>query len=251
MMRLAKIILLTLPLALLPAAVKAAEFTDKQRAELGEIIREYLLKNPEVLLEVSRELEKRQQLAEEQQREQTMNLRAAEIFRSEADLVAGNPEGSVTMVEFFDYNCPWCKKSMPEVLALIEADDDVRFVMKEFPIFGEDSEYAARAALASRAQGKYWQFHQALLSHEGKLDKAGVDAIAVEQGLDLTKLKADMESPEIYAIVTRNQDLARDLGITGTPAFIVDKKVIPGYVQLNRLLAAVQEVRDGGGCQIC
>ena len=126
----------------------------------------------------------------------------ADAFSARADdLVAGNPKGDVTMVEFFDYNCGWCKKGLPEVLSLIETDKNLRLVMKEFPIFGGDSDYAAQAALASKQQGKYWEFHVALLGHEGKMTRESVDEIATAQGLDLEKLKADMKSPEIAEII--------------------------------------------------
>jgi protein-disulfide isomerase len=236
---------------LLPQAASAGEFTGKQRDEIGTIVREYLLQNPDVLVEVSRELERRQQLADEAQRKQALAANAAEIFRSERDLVAGNPQGSITMVEFFDYNCAWCKKSVAEVLKLLETDKDLRLVLKEFPIFGEDSEYAARAALASRVQGKYWPFHLAMLQHEGKVTKVAVDEIAAAQGLDMARLKADMDAPAIADTINRNQELARTLAISGTPAFVVDVKVIPGYLPHDGLLAAVKEVRDAGGCSIC
>lgn len=236
---------------LLPQAALAGEFTDKQREEIGTIVREYLLQNPDVLMEVSQELERRQQLAEAEQRKAALTTNAAEIFRSEADLVAGNPQGSVTMVEFFDYNCAWCKKGVPEVLKLLETDKDLRFVLKEFPIFGEDSEYAARAALASQAQGKYWPFHLAMLRHEGKVTKETVDEIAAAQGLDMAKLKADMDTPAIADTIARNQALARTLAINGTPAFVIDATVIPGYLPHDGLLAAVKQVREAGGCSIC
>jgi protein-disulfide isomerase len=236
---------------LLPQAAAAGEFTDKQREEIGTIVREYLLQNPDVLMEVSQELERRRQLAEEEQRKQALTANAAEIFRSQADLVAGNPQGSVTMVEFFDYNCAWCKKGVAEVLKLIDTDKDLRFVLKEFPIFGEDSEYAARAGLASQAQGKYWPFHLAMLQHEGKVSKEAVDEIAAAQGLDMARLRADMDAPAIADTIVRNQALARTLAINGTPAFVVDTKVIPGYLPHDGLLAAVKEVRDAGGCSIC
>lgn len=235
----------------LTPAVHAAEFDDKQRAEIGEIVREYLLKNPEILIEVSQELEKRKQAAEDSQRQTAITENAKLLFRSGNDLVAGNPDGDVTMVEFFDYNCAWCKKGLPEVLGLIDADKNLRLVMKEYPIFGEESEYAARAALASKAQGKYWQFHLAMLQHEGKINKAAVDRIAEETGLDLEKLKADMKSEKIAGIIDANQQLANDLAISGTPAFIIDKKVIPGYLPQDQLAATIQEVRDSGGCTVC
>ena len=142
-----------------PAVAGTQSFDDARRKEIGEIVRQYLLDNPEVLLEASKELEKRQQTAEEEKRSGALASNAKELFRSSDDLVAGNPNGDITMVEFFDYNCSWCKKGLPEVLSLVESDKSLRLVMKEFPIFGGDSDYAAMAALASKSQGKYWEFH--------------------------------------------------------------------------------------------
>ncbi|MBC8038009.1 MAG: DsbA family protein [Rhizobiales bacterium] len=234
-----------------PATAMADEFDAKQRDEIGAIVRDYLLKNPEILIEMSKELEKRQQVAEDQQREIVVSEKAAELFHSKSDFVAGNPKGDVTMVEFFDYNCSWCKRGMPEVVNLIEGDKNLRIVLKEFPIFGEDSEYAAHAALASNKQGKYWQFHLAMLGHEGKLAKTDVDAIATAQGLDLALLKKDMESPEIAETIGRNQKLAQDLAINATPAFVIDRKVIVSYLPKEALAAAIKEIRDAGGCTVC
>jgi protein-disulfide isomerase len=237
--------------ALVPAIAWAGDFNDSQKAEIGQIVHDYLIAHPEVLIEVSKELEKKQQDAEEKQRLSAVSDNADEIFRSKIDLVAGNAKGDVTMVEFFDYNCAWCKKGLPEVLQLMKDDGKLRVVMKEFPIFGEDSEYAARAALASRKQDKYWPFHLAMLGHEGKITKASVDQIAQDQGLDLDQLKKDMEAPEVVAAITRNQALASKLAISGTPAFIIDNKVIPGYLPEEGLAASIKEVRDAGGCTVC
>lgn len=236
---------------LLPGVALAGEFTDKQRDEIGSIVREYLLLHPEVLTEASQELERRQQLADEEKRKEVITANATQIFRSKADLVAGNPQGSVTMVEFFDYNCAWCKKGVSEVLKLLETDKDLRLVLKEFPIFGEDSEYAARAALASQAQGKYWPFHLAMLQHEGKVTKQAVDEIAATQDLDMARLKADMDAAAIADIIASNQALAQTLTISGTPAFVIGTNLIPGYLPHDELQAAVQEVRKTGACAIC
>jgi protein-disulfide isomerase len=246
-------ILLVASLLVLPAGAALAEdsFTDKQRVEIGQIVRQYLLDNPELLLEVSKELETRQQAAEDKKRDEALVANAKDLFQSEDDLVAGNPEGDVTMVEFFDYNCGWCKKGLPEVLSLVEKDKNLRIVMKEFPIFGGDSDYAAMAALASKSQGKYWEFHVAMLGHEGKITREAVDEIAKAQGLDLDKLKADMESPRIKEALARNQALAQSLNITGTPAFVIDKRVVPGYLPADGLMAAINEVRASGGCKLC
>jgi protein-disulfide isomerase len=236
---------------LVPPLALADGFDAKQRDEIGTIVRDYLLKNPEILLEVSKELENRQQVAEDQQRRSAVSSNASELFHSKGDLVAGNANGDVTMVEFFDYNCAWCKRGLPEVLGLIKADANLRLVMKEFPIFGEASEYAARAALASRKQGKYWQFHLAMLGHQGKLAKEDVDNIAVSQGLNLAALKKEMQLPEIAQIIDRNQKLAQAMAINGTPAFIIDRKVIPGYLPKEGLAEAIKQVRDTGGCTVC
>ena len=244
-------LLLASALLLWPAVAQADSFDDSQRQEIGQIVRQYLLDNPELLLEVSRELELRQQAEENKKREAALAKHADELFRSPEDLVAGNPDGDVTMVEFFDYNCAWCKKGLPEVMSLIDTDKNLRLVMKEFPIFGGDSDYAAMAALASKKQGKYWQFHLAMLGHEGRITARDVDEIAKDQGLDVTQMKADMKSPEIAKIIKRNQRLAGLLSINGTPAFIIDQTVVPGYLPKDGLMAAIGEVRSSGGCKLC
>jgi protein-disulfide isomerase len=238
-------------LPLLITGANAGSFNDDQRKEIGDIVRDYLLENPEILIEVSKKLEDQQQEAESKKRSSALADYADDIFRMEGDFVAGNPDGDVTMVEFFDYNCGWCKKGLPEVLSLVEEDKSLRLVLKEFPIFGGDSDYAAMAALAARNQGKYWELHVALLGHEGKVTSATVDEIAKAQGLDIDKLKADMKSPEVAAIIQRNQQLAQSLSINGTPAFIIDTQVVPGYLPKAGLLASVNKVRESGGCTLC
>ncbi len=238
-------------LTVISGTALAAEFSDAQKDEIGTIVRDYLLAHPEVLSEVSKKLEAQQREAEDQRRLAGVKDNATEIFHQDGDLVGGNPQGDVTMVEFFDYNCGWCKKGLPEVLSLINGDQKLRLVMKEFPIFGGDSDYAAKAALASRKQGKYWQFHVALLSQEGKVTKEVVDQVAKDQGLDVAQLKKDMEDPEVIATIARNQELASKLALTGTPAFVIDSKVVPGYLPADGLAATIKEVRATGGCTVC
>ena len=135
--------------------------------------------------------------------------------------------------------------------ALVEKDKNVRVVMKEFPIFGEGSEYAARAALASVKQGKYWKFHQALFASESKVTAEVTDQIAAEVGLDVAKMKKDMQDPAIAENIQKTQILAQTMLITGTPAFIVDDQVFPGYTQLDGLEASLATVRAAGGCKVC
>jgi protein-disulfide isomerase len=238
-------------LALAPAALAEGSFNDGQKKEIGEIVREYLLENPDVLLEVSRALEAKQQQQEQEQRASVLQSNADLIFRSPADFVAGNPKGDVTMVEFFDYNCGWCKKGFPEVVNLMEKDKNLRVVLKEFPIFGGDSDYAAMAALAAKKQNKYWELHQAMLSHEGKVTKESVDEIAAKLGIDVAKLKEDMKDPAIDKELADTRALAQQLAINGTPAFIIDDKVSPGYLPADGLTAMIEEVRAAGGCKLC
>lgn len=236
---------------LVPQVAWAAEFNDDQRSELGSIIHDYLLSNPEVLRDAFQELERREQVAEGDRLQSTIRENAANLFRSDADLVAGNPDGSITMVEYFDYNCGYCKRAMPDVLKLIDEDKDLRIVMKEFPILGPGSMFAARAALASRKQGKYWEFHLALLGQRGQADEKSVMRAAAKIGLDVNRLKMDMESEDIGNTIRGNMSVAQALGINGTPAFIVDDSIFPGAVGYETLAGAVNQVRQGGGCKIC
>jgi protein-disulfide isomerase len=232
-------------------AAHAAEFNDAQRKEMESIVRDYLLANPQILQEMNQTLEQQQKQAEDEQRKGGLTKNATAIFHDKTDFVAGNPNGKVTMVEFFDYNCGWCKKGFPEVLAMLEADKDLRFVLKEFPIFGDDSEYAAKAAIASIKQGKYWDLHVALFQHEGKIAKDSVDEIAAGLGLNMEQLKKDMDDPATAEILLRNRNLAQALAIGGTPAFIIDDRLVPGYLPKDELASAVNDVRTKGGCTLC
>jgi protein-disulfide isomerase len=226
----------------------AAGLTAEQKAETEQIIRDYLMNNPEILEDMSKVLAERQKVAQSAQMKNFLAENAASVFRQPGDLVLGNPQAKVAMVEFFDYNCGWCKKGLPEVLSLLEGDKDLRLVMKEFPIFGEDSEYAARAVIASAQQGKAREMHLALLGFEGKVNKAAVDEVAKAQGLDFGRLSKDMAAPETDAMLTRNHQLAQSLAINGTPAFIIGDQLVPGYLPKDDLAAAVDGVRKSGAC---
>jgi len=234
-----------------PVAMADQSFNDAQKKEIGEIVRQYLLDNPEVLLDVSKALEAKQQQQEQEQRTGVLQSKAKDIFQNPNDYVAGNPKGDVTMVEFFDYNCGWCKKGFPEVMSLLDQDKNLRFVLKEFPIFGGDSDYAAMAAIAAKKQGKYWELHKALFSHEGKVTRQVVDEVAAKQGIDVKKLKEDMKDPAVAQEIAANHAMAQSLAINGTPGFIVDDKVSPGYLPAADLAALIGDVRKNGGCKLC
>ncbi len=229
----------------------ADNFSAAQKTEMEKIVHDYLMEHPEILRDMANKLDVNDKKNEAEARIGTLQSKAGEIFHDASDAVVGNPKGDVTVVEFFDYNCGWCKKSIVEMKALVAKDKNVRIVMKEFPIFGEGSEYAARAALASVKQGKYWAFHQALFASESKVTAEVTDQIAAEVGLDVAKMKKDMQDPAIAENIQKTQILAQTMLITGTPAFIVDDQVFPGYTQLDGLEASLATVRAAGGCKVC
>jgi protein-disulfide isomerase len=231
--------------------VSAQSFNDQQKQEMGDFIRSYLLEHPEILREMADKLEQQDQQDEQIARTEGLAKQKDVVFRHDGDAVIGNPKGDVTIVEFMDYNCGWCKRSVGEVQALVEKDKNLRIVLKEFPIFGQHSEFAAKAALASIKQRKYWPFHQAMFTHEGQITDQVVLEIAKSQGLDVAKLNEDMKDQKVLNTISTNYDLAKTLKLNGTPAFIVDNKVFPGYLPLDALEAAIAEVRAGGGCKFC
>ena len=231
--------------------VFAEGISPAQKTEFEKLVHDYLLEHPEILRDMANKLDVNDKLAADTTRNSVLSTQAKSIFHNPIDAVVGNPKGDVTVVEFMDYNCGWCKKSVKEMQSLVAKDKNVRVVMKEFPIFGEGSEYAARAALASVKQDKYWVLHQALFASEGKVTPEVVDQIAQEQGLDVAKLKVDMKAADIDAAIKKNQAMAQSLALTGTPAFIVDDKLIPGYTELANLQAMLATTRANGGCKVC
>lgn len=230
-----------------PAA--ANPFTKEQTQAIRDIVREYLLQNPEIMVEVSKELESRQQVAQAAEHRKQIIDQKAKIFNSQMDYVAGNPKGDITVVEFFDYNCAWCKRALEEVLKVTKTDNRVRVVLKEFPIFGGDSMLAAKAAMASIRQGKYWDFHVAMM-REKQVTKDNVFTIAARVGIDVNKLKTDMNDPKIEAALKETSQIAQALNIEGTPGFIVDDKLNVGYIPAESMQTLVAEARKQG-CQVC
>lgn len=229
----------------------ANSFSPAQKTEIENLMKSYLLTHPEVLRDMASALDASDKKTAEDARGKGLTSQAKEIFHDGMDGVVGNPKGDVTVVEFMDYNCGWCRKGIKGVQSLVKSDPNVRVVMKEFPIFGEGSEYAAKAALASARQGKYWEFHQALFASPGKVTAEVTDQIAQQVGLDVPKMKIDMADPAIVAQIQKTNDLAQSLQLTGTPAFIIDKKLYPGYIELSEIQASLATVRANGGCQIC
>lgn len=216
-----------------------------QAVTSDQAIKDYLLANPQVVLEA---LAKAQQWQESRK----MADNADRLFRSPNAYVAGNPQGDIALVEFFDYNCGYCKRAMDDVLTYMREDSRVRVIMREFPILGRGSIIASQAALASRKQGKYWDFHLAMMRSNGIQNEAQVMEIAETVGLDTVRLKQDMQDPSVTAAINEGHELANALGINGTPTFVLDDQVLPNVENLKEVLAsATAEVRANGGCKVC
>jgi protein-disulfide isomerase len=232
-------------LALSPATFSdAADPPAMTREQVETIIRDYLRDHPEVITDALRAGEvKRREAAREQTARAIASQREA-LVNDSASPVGGAANGDVTVVEFFDYACPHCKNVAATVKQLMRDDPKVRVVYKELPILGEGSMVAARAALAAREQGKYFLMHDTLMAEKGGLTEASIMAVAAKVGLDVARLKTDMEKPAIMEAIKSNYALAQSLGLSGTPAFIVGDEFAPGAVALARLKEMVAKARQ-------
>jgi protein-disulfide isomerase len=225
----------------LPAATptRAQTFSADQRQEIEGIVKNYLLQHPEVMQDVMAELEKRQKTAEAEKNRAAVADNNATIFSSPHQVVLGNPQGNVTMVEFFDYNCGYCKHALSDMLTLLKTDPNLKFVLKEFPVLGEGSVEAAHVAVAARMQDvtgkKYIEFHQKLLGGRGPADKARALAAAKEVGFDMARIEKDMASDEVKKTIDENLKLAELIGVNGTPSYVVGDEVVVGAVGLDAL----------------
>jgi len=232
-----------LPSSAASAAEAKSNFTPAQKEEIGKLVREYLLANPEVLTETIDAMQAKENKAKEAKQAAVVSARKGEIFNPQEATVIGNLKGDVTVVEFFDYNCGYCKSMFQTLIETIEADKKIRLVLKELPILGPSSLTAARAALAARKQGKYREIHLALLRHKGALNDDAIMKVAKDVGLDMKKLDADMKSGETAAIIAKNRNLADELGIEGTPALFIGDAFVPGAIQKDHLQEMIADAR--------
>jgi protein-disulfide isomerase len=224
------------------ASVEAAD-PPLSREAVEQIVRDYLIRHPEVVGNALRALEQQREVAERQRRAEALRTYQKDLTRDPAAPVAGNPDGDVTVVEFFDYRCGFCKTVLPTVQQLLREDPKVRVVYKELPILGPDSLLASRAALAARTQGKYAALHDALMAAREPLTRPTILDIARRAGLDAGRLDKDMEAPEILAQIRRNHELAEKIGINGTPAFVIGAELAPGALDLATLKRLVDQAR--------
>jgi len=246
MTRFAKFLTVSL-LALMPLAATAAEpagLTDQQKAEVEQIVRELLTKkDPNIVMEAARSVQEKMEAESAAKGKKAIGDYKDKIFNDPNAPVGGNPKGDVTLVEFFDYQCGYCKTVHPMVVKLLQEDKNLRFVYKEYPILGDGSVLASRAALASVKQGKYFRFHEALMEMKGHVSEDGVMQAAKDVGLDLEKLKKDMASDAVEKILAANREMGMKIGANGTPTFVIGDNVFPGAVPLEQMKKVIEDVR--------
>lgn len=229
--------------ALAPRSASAAEIAPAQREAIEGVIHDYLINNPDVLIEALRGAEDRLNREADDKATKALTQRRAEIFDDPTTPVAGNPRGDVSIVEFFDYRCPYCKQVLPALQTLLKEDPKLRFVYKEMPVLGAQSVLAAHAALAAHRQGKYEAFHNALMATKGQITEDTVYKVAASVGLDVDRLKQDMATPEIERALKANLALADALNIHGTPGFIIGNHIVPGALDLDALKSMIADAR--------
>jgi len=230
------------------APAQAQSFSSPQRTEIEKIIKDYLLAHPEVLQEAMAELEKKQQLAETEKARSAIKNHSDALFNSPRQVVLGNPQGDVTFVEFFDYNCGYCKRALSDMTTLLSNDPKLKVVLKEFPVLGPGSVEAAQVAVAVRMQDKtgkkYLDFHQKLLGGRGQVDKAKALAAAKDAGLDMARIEKDLKSDEVGKTLEESMKLAEALGLNGTPSYVIGNDVVIGAVGLAALSQKIQAARQ-------
>ncbi|MEI9900385.1 MAG: DsbA family protein [Hyphomicrobium sp.] len=227
-------------------------FSAGQKKEIEQLIRNYLVTNPEVFLEAQTALETKMEKEQADKLKSAIADNAREIYRDPNADLAGNPNGDITVVEFFDYNCGYCKRGLHDIIKLVDTDPKVRVVFKELPILSKGSEEASRVAIAAGKQGKYWDMHRAMLEAKGVMNEASALAIAGKLGLDIDKLKKDMASPEVDAEIKKSEALAKKMGVNGTPHFLIGDRAIPGAPEdlYDQLEKHVTDLRKSG-CSYC
>ena len=213
------------------------------KEQFGDQVRAYLLENPKVIREVIEELGRVETAEKEQQKSQALSMFRSELENDGYSFVAGNPDGDVTIVEFFDYRCGYCKQSFPDLMKTVEGDGNIRLVLKEFPILGEDSVLAARAAMAAQMQNKYMEYHTALMGNRGSISLERLADIAQSIGINVEQFKTDIENPKITDQIGSTYQLANALNISGTPAFIIGGQLAGGAIPQSQMTMLVEQAR--------
>ena len=225
-------------------SVKAESFTPLQKRAIERIIHNYLLDKPELIVQAMEKLREREQAEQNNKTKQLLRKYSNRIYHHPMSPYTGNKKGDVTLVEFFDYQCGYCKQVTESIIKLVKNDKSLRVVWKELPILGQTSVDAATAAMASRKQGKYLDFHIALMNNRGGLNRQSILKIARRVGINTAKLEKDMTDPAIRTYLEETTKLAQQLGIKGTPGFIIGEKIVPGAVSLKQLKKFIETERN-------
>jgi len=235
-------------LILFAAPALAQNLSSADKDAINAQIRAYILENPEIIVEAMQVLEQREQNAKANADRDLVASMRGPLEDDGYSLIAGNPDGDVTLIEFLDYRCGYCKQAHDGVKALIASDPNIKFIIKEFPILGPESTFASRAAMATLKQGAdaYLKFNDAMMRHRGNLDQPTVMRIAGEIGVDQAQLAEDIQDPQIAANIRKTYSLARRLDISGTPAFIIGDTVVRGFLPYDSLKEIVEEQRERG-----
>ena len=225
-------------------AADAAPFTDAQKAAIEDIVRNQLTKKePDIIIKAAQEIQNRQETEAGAKNQQALAANRDKIFNDANAPVGGNPKGDVTVVEFYDYQCGYCKMTEEAVRKLLTEDKNVKFVYKEYPILGPNSVQASKASLASVRQGKFAKFHDALMTTKDHLTDDVIFKVAKSNGLDAEKLKKDMTDESIDKMIKANQALGNEIGAHGTPTFVIGDQVYPGALPYESLKKSVDELR--------
>jgi protein-disulfide isomerase len=230
-------------------ATPPASLSETQKGEVRDLIKDYLLRNPEIIQEALVELDRRQKESERQARLKIIADKDSPLFKAERHLVLGNPNGDVTLVEFFDYNCGYCKRAVGDLQKLLDTDKNLRIILKDFPVLGPGSIEAAAVSLALRDQlktDKMWSFHTKLLLSRGQIGRQQAMDVAKEYGADLARLQRDMDKPEVRAAIGQSVQLADALGLTGTPSYVLGDDVVVGAVGFDELKTRIEMIRKCG-----
>ena len=233
-------------LAATPFAAATEKIKPTQKSAFEQIIHDYILQHPEVIVEALQSAEEKMKAQSEESARAALVERRQELLDDPTAPVAGNPKGDVTIVEFFDYRCPYCKQVEPALETLLTEDRELRIIYKELPILGKDSIYATRVALAARKQTKYDKFHTAMMATKGQIDEKVILQVAADAGLDIDQLNSDMSAPEIDDIIKRNYDLAQALDIHGTPAFVIGGELVAGAIDIATMKRKIAAARKSG-----
>ncbi len=236
-----------LALAVTSALAADKTFNDEQTRAIEETVHNYLVTHPEVLIEAMQALDKKEAAAAQAQARSVIEKNSDVLFHDPSTYVAGNPKGNVSIVEFFDYQCGYCRANFEPLREAVKQDGNIRFVLKEWPVLGPASRFAAKAAMAARQQGKYLEFHNALFGLKGGLTEERVFDTAAKVGLDVTKLQKDMKDPAVEKALTRNNALAQALGFEGTPSFVIGKDAYKGLLHPDEIGEYVAKARDECG----